>query len=448
VTTSLSGMASGLDTTSLINSLMQAESAPQTALKTKVSTITTSNSAYTTVNNKMKALLTAAQDLTNADTWKTAKATSSSTSVVATAATGAQTGDMTFSVTKLAAAQRSTVAFAAADTEATNNNSIDLTIGTGTDAVTTSVSIDSDNNTPAGVADAINNAGLNVRASVVTTDSGPVLQISSTKTGAANTFTVSGLTSDPATMAAGSDAQITVGDPSAGGFTVSSSSNTFSNVMPGVTLTATALANDVTVGVATDTDAIATKMQALVDAANGALAQIGVSAAAGTATTSGSTSNGGPLAGDYAVRQISSQLLSAVGNGQSGYGSFKKFGLELTQDGKLQFNKDDFLTAYNADPDAVKGAVSTGLAQSLQDVSNSATDAVTGTLTLKIQSGTSEISKLNTEITDWDTKLSDRKDALKRQFTAMETALSKIQSQSSWLSGSAAASASASSSSS
>jgi flagellar hook-associated protein 2 len=215
-----------------------------------------------------------------------------------------------------------------------------------------------------------------------------------------------------------------------------------------VTLTATALANDVTVGVATDTDAIATKMQALVDAANGALAQIGVSAAAGTATTSGSASNGGPLAGDYAVRQISSQLLSAVGNGQSGYGSFKKFGLELTQDGKLQFNKDDFLTAYNADPDAVKGAVSTGLAQSLQDVSNSATDAVTGTLTLKIQSGTSEISKLNTEITDWDTKLSDRKDALKRQFTAMETALSKIQSQSSWLSGSAAASASASSSSS
>ena len=445
MTTSLSGMASGLDTTSLINSLMQVESAPQTALKTKVSTITTSNSAYTTVNNKMKALLTAAQDLTNADTWKSAKATSSSPMVVATAATGAQTGDMVFSVTKLAAGQRSTAAFAAADTPATTGNSIDLTIGTGDAAVTTSIAIDADANTPAGVAAAINKAGLNVRASVVTTDSGPVLQLSSTKTGASNAFSVSGLTTDPATMTAGSDAQLTVGDPSAGGYTVSSGSNTFTGVMPGVTITASALANNVTIGVHADTDAIATKMQALVDAANGALAQISVSAASGSSSASGSAPSGGPLAGDYTVRQLSSQMLSAISNGKSGFGSFKQLGIELTQDGKLKFNKDDFLTAYSADPAKVQSAVSTGLAQSLQDVGKAATDSTTGTLMLKLQSGTSSVSRLNKEITGWDTKLALRKSALQRQFTAMETAMSKVQSQSSWLSSNSSASSSSSS---
>ena len=447
VTSSLSGMASGLDTTSLINSLMTVESKPQTALKTKVSTITTSNSAYTTVNNKMKALLTAAQDLTNSDTWKSAKATSSSTDVVATASTGAQTGNLTFSVGPLATSQRATILFNPADQPAVVGDNVSLTIGTGDDAVTTSIDIPSDANTPAGVAAAINQAGLSVRASVITTDGGTVLQLSSTKTGTANAFSVDWL-NEPVTITAATDAKLTVGDPAAGGYTVTSSSNTFTGVLPGVTITATAPVTNATVGVTADTEAIATKVQALVDAANGALAQITVSAAAGTSARSGAAPSGGPLAGDYTVRQLSSQILSAVSKGQAGFGSFKQLGIELTQDGKLKFSKDDFLTAYNANPTKVQNAVSTGLAQNLQDIGKAATDSTIGTLSLKIQSGTSMIARLNTEISDWDAKLADRRTALKRQFTAMETAMSKVQSQSSWLSSNTSAAAASSSSSS
>ncbi|MFI5953594.1 flagellar filament capping protein FliD [Cryptosporangium sp. NPDC051539] len=439
--TSIGGLSSGIDTTSLINSLIQAESAPQTALKTKVSDYTTSNSAYQTVNGKMKALLTASQDLTKADSWKAAKATSTSTDVAATASTGAQTGDMTFSVTKLANAHRLTAAFAATDTPAvTDGSSFDLTVGTGPDATTTTLSLDDDANTPQGVANAINKANLGVRASVVTTDSGPVLQIASGKTGAANTFTLSGLTTDPKVMTAGSDAELTVGDPSAGGFKVSSPGNTFTGVMPGVTITANKLANNVTVGVNNDTEAIAAKMQALVDAANGSLAQISLSSAAGVSSSSGAKPTGGPLSGDYTVRQLSSQMLSSVSNGKGGFGSFKQLGVQLTQDGKLQFNKDDFLKAYAEDPAKVQDAVSNGLAKSLESVSTAATDSVSGTLTQKIQSGTTMISRLNKEISDWDLKLADRRSALQRQFASMESALSKISSQSNWLSSQTAAS--------
>ena len=431
--TSLGGLSSGMDTTSLINSLMQVESRPQTNMKTKVSTYTTANTAYQTVNTKMKALLDAAKDIAKPDSWKAAKTTSSSTDVVATASTGAQVGDMTFSVTKLASAHRVTSAFAGAETAATSDGTFNLKIGTGADETTTTLTVEE--NTPQGVAAAINKAGLSVRASVVNTDSGPVLQLSSTKTGAANTFEVSGLTSDPKVMAAGSNAELTVGDPDAGGFKVSSTSNTFTGVMPGVTITANKLATDVTIGVNQDTDALATKMQALVDAANGALAQISLASASGGSSTSGAKSSGGPLAGDYAVRQLSSQVLSTVSQGLSGFGSFKQLGIQLTQSGKLEFKKDDFLKAYNEDPAKVQNAVTTGLASGLQKVGTAATDTVSGSLTQKIQGGTTAISRLTKEIANWDTKLVDRRAALQRQFAAMETALGKISSQSNWLSG-------------
>ncbi|GAA0243417.1 flagellar filament capping protein FliD [Cryptosporangium japonicum] len=436
--TSLGGLASGMDTTSLINALISAESAPQTNLKTKVSDYTTNNTAYQTVNTKMKAVLDAAKDLTRFDSFKGAKATSSSTDVVATASTGAQTGDMTFSVTKLAAAHRVTSAFAGTDTPATTNGTIDLTIGTGADAVTTNLAVD--DNTPQGVADAINKAGLAVRASVVNTDSGPVLQLASTKTGKANTFEISGLTSDAKVMSAGTDAELTVGDPAQGGFKISSSSNTFTGAMPGVTITASKLATDVTIGVNQDTEGIANKMQALVDAANSALAQISSSSAPGVASSPGAKSSAGPLAGDYTVRQLSSQILSTVSQGLSGFGSFKQMGVQLTQGGKLEFKKDDFLKAYNEDPAKVQKAVTDGLAGGLQKVGAAATDTINGTLTQKIKSGTTMISRLNKEILDWDTKLADRRTALQRQFSAMESALSKVSSQSSWLSSQTAAS--------
>lgn len=435
--TSLGGLSSGMDTTSLINSLMQAESTPQTNLKTKVSDYTTNNTAYQTVNTKMKTLLDAAKDLTKFDAFKAAKATSSSTDVVATASSGAQTGDMTFSVTKMAAAHRVTAAFAGPDDVATSNGTFDLTVGVGADAVTTNLAVD--DNTPQGVADAINKAGLAVRASVVKTDSGPVLQLSSTKTGAANAFELSGLTSDAKVMSAGSDAELTVGDPDAGGFKVSSSSNTFTGVMPGVTITASKLAKDVSIGVNQDTDAIASKMQALVDAANGALAQISSAAAPGVSAAPGAKASGGPLAGDYTVRQLSSQVLSTVSQGLTGFGSFKQLGIQLTQGGKLEFKKDDFLKAYNEDPAKVQNAVTEGLAKGLQKVADTATDSISGTLTQKIKSGTTAISRLNKEILDWDTKLADRRTALQRQFSAMESALGRISSQSSWLSSQTAA---------
>ena len=84
---------------------------------------------------------------------------------------------------------------------------------------------------------------------MINTDSGPLLQFTSTATGAAGAFSINGLDNAPQTLVAARDAQIAVGDPAAGGYTVSSSSNTFNNVIPGVTFSVGAVASGVTVTV-------------------------------------------------------------------------------------------------------------------------------------------------------------------------------------------------------
>ncbi len=55
-----------------------------------------------------------------------------------------------------------------------------------------------------------------------------------------------------------------MGDPAAGGYTVSSSTNTFNGVVPGVTFTVGAVASDVTVSVGSDAGAISDKVKALI----------------------------------------------------------------------------------------------------------------------------------------------------------------------------------------
>src|SRR5438045_289954 len=79
--------------------------------------------------------------------------------------------------------------------------------------------------------------------------------------------------------ATAADAQITVGNPAAGGYTLNSATNTFGNAVPHVTLTVSQLANGVSVTTSSDVDAIADKMKSMIDAANGALSQIGAQSA-------------------------------------------------------------------------------------------------------------------------------------------------------------------------
>jgi flagellar hook-associated protein 2 len=227
--------------------------------------------------------------------------------------------------------------------------------------------------------------------------------------------------------------------------------------MPGTTFTVNKddPATDVTLTVASDPDAVANKVQTLVDAVNSAI---------GTVKTYTNNSKGSTAAlrGDFNVNQMAGQLLDAVSfavvaavppvGTDSGDRSPATVGFSLSKDGKVNFDKSKFLSALNDDPELAQRMVAgrdagtdpvtgtqvtavTGLAERLLTVTKAASDSTTGAL-VKMAEGQDSLGKdIQDKIDAWDLRLAKRKEMLTRQFTAMETALSSLKNQSTWLAG-------------
>jgi flagellar hook-associated protein 2 len=275
--------------------------------------------------------------------------------------------------------------------------------------------------------------------------------------------TVPGVPAAATVTTNGADAELAIGTTTP--LIVRSATNSFVDVLPGVTLTVTRKQTDtpVTVNVVADAEGVAAKVQALVDNVNTVLNDI----ASQTRGKSGNVA-ASPLAGDSAVRKLSQELLSAVSAGGGALGSFSAVGITLGREGKLSFSKAEFLTANAADPAKTQAyfdsytnvdhakAKSTdfdpgwdtgdGLARKLETIGLLATEGILrptdpagtakeGTLPGLIKRKNEAITGLNDQVAAWDVRLANRQRNLQRQFSALEVAMSKMQSQSTWLSG-------------
>jgi flagellar hook-associated protein 2 len=273
------------------------------------------------------------------------------------------------------------------------------------------------------------------------------LQVNSKTTGADSQFSLTGAGTFGITTQA-KDAQLTIGT-GPGAYQVSSATNTFSAVLPGASLTVSKEeATPVTVTVSSDPNAVAGTVQKLVDAVNAALTTVKTY----TNNSKGSTA---ALKGDYSVNQMAGQLLDAVSFAIGADGSPAKVGFELTKDGKIAFDKNMFVNALNGDPalaqrmvagtpagagpDGVAGntddVTASGIAGRLLQVTTRATNSTSGTLVKMAEGQDSLAEDITEKIEAWDLRLAKRKEALTRQFTAMETALSALKNQSTWLAG-------------
>ncbi|MEU8815809.1 flagellar filament capping protein FliD [Actinoplanes sp. NPDC048796] len=443
MSTSVDGLVSGLSTSSVISQLMQVEAAPQTRLKSKVSTAQTAVTSYQSVNTKLSALKTAAEDIGKLATWRSVKPTSSSTTVTATATGGTNTasGTTIFNVGALAGNQINT-AKVAKEGDITAATTIEFTVGGTPKTVTLG-----ENKTAQGVADAINAAGIGVKAVLVTTGGNEnILQFSGAKTGAAAAFSIdSGLDSlNLVEVAQAKDARLDIGggEGMAGGYSVTSNTNTFTTLMPGVSITVSKLESDVTISAEPDVSGMAAKMQALVDAVNGTLTEVATQTAYDAATKKGS-----PLTGDFMVRNMSQAILSKISLGLSyenpaydattNPGADKiinttlaKLGVELSRSGQLTFNTSTFKAKYAEDPSAFQAAA-IAFGDQMRGLSVDQSKNVTSVITGR----KNEIDNLNSQIDNWDLRLEARKSALQKKYSDLEVSLGKMKEQSSWLAG-------------
>lgn len=345
---SVDGLVSGLDTTTLITQLLQLERQPQMRLQAKKTVAERAVSAYQQLNTKFAALRDAAAALSGKDDWKLTKATSSATDAVGvTSTTGASTGSLTFTVDRLAAAaSRASSGTVASTSTVVATAPFSIT----KDGVTTT--IDVGDGALATIVRNINESTAGVKAAAVqVAPDSYKLQLTSTTTGAASAFTT---TLDPAgplgsldELVVGVDSQITVGGSAPGAYTVTSATNTVTDVLPGVTMTLKKAdpAVNVTVDVAADADGLADRVSKLVDAANAAVKDIRTLSAAGKDGT-----GGGPLAADSIVRRLEQEVLNVV-NGARYDGETPAYaGIEVTKQGTLTFTRSKFLDSYAADP--------------------------------------------------------------------------------------------------
>jgi flagellar hook-associated protein 2 len=192
-------------------------------------------------------------------------------------------------------------------------------------------------------------------------------------------------------------------------------------------------ADPVTVNVARDDAALAKLGSDLVAQLNLVLGEIGSQTASKSATdASGRTViTGGPLSGNGTVRMLSQDLLNAGSRDVNGV-SASSIGISVDKFGVFSFDETKFKEALAADPAKVQ-EVLTALGGRVDAVAVKASDKYDGTLTQLVNSSNQQIGDLDTRITRWDTILTNRRASLERQWAALETALSRLQGQSNWL---------------
>jgi len=203
------------------------------------------------------------------------------------------------------------------------------------------------------LAKAINSAGADsgVKAALVRSNGKVSLVLSAEKSGAENVFSLASPFGSGQLLSEGRDAEVRLGGE--GGMLLTSSSNTFDNLIDGVSLTfnKTHASGETPLSLTVGQDASATKaqVQKFIDAFNSLMTSLDSLTASG-----GESSARGALAGDGSVRSIES-MLNQVVRTQFGGVSLIDFGISADRNGKLTIDTARFDKAVAAKPDALEG---------------------------------------------------------------------------------------------
>ena len=453
----IGGLASGLDTNSIISAVMAVAQQPQQAIINQQTLEKTRQSDLQTIRTQVTSLQLAISQLMTPSTWTAQQQISSSdpTHVTATG-TNVPPGGFELSVTRLARAaqmtQTSSLTTAGADDQ------LQIQVGTGT---TFNVNV-TNGDSLATIASKINNqTGTAMFASVV---SGKLV-LSSQVTGAANTISVNSTGTLAGDLGLSQtvtpkDAQYTVD----GGAVQSSASNVLTNVASGLSLTLLGTTSTpVSVVVNTpgpNVPAVETAIQNFVTTYNQTVDMITAKLNEQKVLSPQTDADraAGDLQGDPSLTSLLSSLRQAVGNiftnAPSGMNAMSTIGLStgaavgsgtITQQslqGDLTLDTNALETALNTNYTAVKQMFSNvtnnysteGMVQRLNGVM-SGYIGTGGILNSAIASEGSLINELGDQKAMWDVRLNDKQAALRQQYTAMETAMSQAQSQGQWLTG-------------
>jgi flagellar hook-associated protein 2 len=445
--TALSGLASGVDTTSIVQQLMAVERQQTTPITNRQTRVTAEQSALKTIAAKLTAFQTAAAALKKDGTaFATSQAVTSSDTSKVTAAkiSGAGVGGHTVQVDRLAASAQAGFAVGDLSTGGT------FTVGAKQftyDATATAASIATQVNAT---------ADSPVYAAVVKNGAGQErLVFSARTTGEGSRFAVSGsaLTEDSsyASPASSLNAQYRVDGSST---VLESQSNSVENAVAGLRLTfkgVTSSPVSVTVD-AEDIDrtAVKSKVKAVVDAYNDLITTTRSALDQKNVVNPQSSSDiaAGVLFGDIGLTSMLSGLRSSLGDaigGLTGITSLADMGVTVpaatggastddAKQGKLVIDDAKLTSALDTDWTKVSSFLDK-LAGKVDTLVKAQTGSTNSLIDGRVTSDAGSLKQLQDQLDSLNTRLDSEQTRLQAQFTAMETALSKLQAQQSWLTG-------------
>lgn len=413
-----------IDVQSLLNSALAAASAPITLLQQQQAAVQNQSVTLQSIETDIVALSTAVNSLAGSGGGVSAlKATSSDSSVLTASADATATAqNHTVTVNSLATTSTYYTDPVASATATLAAGSFSLSVGTG---APTTITIDSTDNTLNGLAAAINGQNLGVTASVVNDTTGSRLAIVSNATGAAGNIGVASNTTGLVfhNAVTGANASLLVD-----GIPVTSASNTIQGVIPGVTLN---LANanpssSVSVSVASDSSTAQGAVNTFVSTWNKVIQDLNAQFAVGTGG-----SGAQPLESDSTVRDIQTQLLSAITysiTGNNGFVNLASIGVNLNTDGTLSVDSTKLDSAIASNTSSVQALMqgATGFATNLSNTLKLITDPSQGSIALDLQGMSQTSTDLGNQISDLQAAVSSQQKLLTAQYDQMQVALQEL----------------------
>jgi flagellar hook-associated protein 2 len=430
----IGGLATGFDTETLIQRLLAVERRPITALETRKLKFEALSAAFKDLNTKLATLKTRAGALKDPENFFARSVTSSDETVAtATAASGSVRGTFTVTPTQLA---RGSIAAAGVTVDALTDTiaSVDanFTFKLGASGTEVNVPVTGTTTLEQLVAD-INEANAGVRAAAVNlgTAEAPDYQLTMTSnsTGATNNIVI---VNDPTNLAIANtqtalDATFSV--TGIGAFT--RSSNTFSDVIEGVTITLKAGAGSTDLAITYDKSGTQSKVQTLLDAYNDVVSTIDGQTKAVT-RPDGSVSLGA-FTGDAVPRVLRMGLASTIASTVSGtFTRLAEIGVTTQKDGTLTLDGTKFQKAFNDDASAVGALIagttdSDGIADLVEAKADTATKAITGTIAVRQDGLTASIKAIQKQIDQAVVRLEGTERTMRARFNNLETLVARVQ---------------------
>lgn len=350
-------------------------------------------------------------DALNSDTDGplTFSATSNNEANTVSANSQAQAGTYSFYVTKLAQAQQTT--FSMSDDTFSATGTFELTMDDGTTMDIDLASADEDGDSfidASELVDAINGSDDNpgVSAALVKTDGTTTIMLTSDSTGAQSKFSVSvtgntsfsdQITASENNVTEAQDAEIHLGN--AGGPAITSSTNTFDDVIPGVTMTFSEVSdpddpNDVTTfTIAEDSSGSQAKVQTFVDAYNTLIDTIDSLTSYGDDDTAA-----GVFAGDAGMNSLANQM-DDIAHASYGGVSIVDYGITLDDDGHLQIDSTQFSEEMEENPDGLTSIFvgEDSMVAQMDDLMESYLDSSNGIIAMRQENIDDQQSKIQDE---------------------------------------------------